>query len=197
MRIKLGLHNHTCLSDGYFTPSGLLIALKEAGYDVVAITDHNVYTVPHPLQLKEVEDLLVLRGCEVTFPQMHIVVLEPIRTRTVADILLTARVGWIAHPYYQFRRDTEKMLEVCKRYNLHGAEIYNAGDLVFDKVVAEDWPLNFYAGDDVHVPSQINTSWMEMDVESKDKDTIIEKLIEGDYDYFRKPSHLFPPYDVW
>ena len=193
MRIKLGLHNHSQMSDGELTVSGLLRALKEAGYDVVAITDHNTITIPHPLQLKGVEDLLILRGVEVTFPTVHIIVLEPTKTDvSPAEVIDYARVSWLAHPQFSMIRP-DIAREICTRANLNGVELYNSGYISpwFSKW---DWDLNFYAVDDVHIPSQIMTSWMEMEVDSLDKDTVIEKLISGDFWLFNKPrSDIYDP----
>lgn len=39
--IKIDLHMHTTHSDGYFTPSELVVKAKENGLDIVSITDHD------------------------------------------------------------------------------------------------------------------------------------------------------------
>jgi len=185
MRIKLSLHNHTNCSDGYFSVGGLLRFLKDEGYDVVAITDHNTYTVPHPIQIREnkVEDLLILRGIEVTFPRLHIICLEPIKHETVKDCLDTARVSYIAHPSFSGLNPFDCQM-ICDKYHLDGVEMYNNGFINFKGKIDG----NLYAGDDLHIPSQVMTSWTEMDVDSLDKETIIEKLISGDFEIFNKPA---------
>ena len=186
-RIRLSLHNHSQMSDGYFTVGGLLRFLKDEGYDVISITDHNVITIPHPLQIEEsgAQNLFMLRGIELTFPSMHIVCIEPMKTGRVVDTLTTSRVKWLAHPKWQFR-DIDSIREVCARYDLDGVELYNAGELVFPKEEVVRWEYNFYAGDDLHIPSQVKTSWMEMDVDELDKDTIITKLKNGEFEIHRQ-----------
>ena len=174
------------MSDGYFTVGGLIKLLAEA-YDVIAITDHNHLTNPHPLQLQDAGDLLILRGIELTFPSLHMVCIEPIDTSSVINILKSARLSWLAHPCYQVPKMTD-MIEVVRRNYLDGVELYNSGELVFPKQDIDLWPYNFYAGDDLHVSSQLCTSWMEMEVKDKhDKDEIIEKLVAGEHVNRRNP----------
>ncbi len=171
------------MSDGYFTVSGLLKACKEVGYDVVAITDHNVVTVPHPLQLREVGDLLVLRGVEVTFPRLHLICLEPsVFDMGAVGLIRSSRVSWIAHPRLTGLNPLECQ-EVCDREGLDGVELYNSGIRQFKG----DLDGNFYAVDDVHIPSQLMTSWIEMDVKRLDKEEVLEKLKSGDFVLRWKP----------
>ncbi len=184
MRIKVGLHNHSQMSDGYFTVGGLLRYLSDEGYDVVAITDHNAYTVPHPIHIREnkVEDLLILRGVEVTFPRIHIICLEPIKHETIKDCLDTARVSYIAHPNFSGLNPFDCQ-DICTKYGLDGVEIYNNGFVNFKGEIEG----HLYAGDDLHIPSQVMTSWIEMNVGSIDKETILEKLKTGDFEIFNSP----------
>ena len=188
MRIKCSLHNHTCMSDGYFTPHGLLRYLKDEGYDVVAITDHNVVTVPHPLQRQGVEDLLLINGVEVTFPSIHIVALEPlVMNKGMVELFRSCKVGWIAHPTFS-GLEPEWCRTFCKGNYLDGVELYNSG--MTAKPFIDNWDLNFYAGDDLHVPSQVFTSWIEMDVRRLDKELILEKLKCGEYELFNDPKEI-------
>lgn len=178
MRIKLSLHNHSQMSDGYFTVSGLLKVLNDAKFDVVAITDHNTVTVPHTLQICGAGDMLILRGVEVTFPRMHIISIEPSVTNMgLIGLVRSAAVSWLAHPIFSqiFPPWPSKIVE---REKLDGIELYCGGHIAYKGDF--DGPL--YAVDDLHIPSHINTSWMEMDVDSKDKDTILEKLKSGDFE---------------
>ena len=171
------------MSDGYFTVSGLLKACEDAGYDVVAITDHNVVTVPHPLQLRDVGDLLVLRGVEVTFPRLHLICLEPsVFDMGMLGLIRSSRVSWIAHPGLTGLNPLECQ-EVCEREGLDGVELYNSGIRQFKG----GFDGNFYAVDDVHVPSQVMTSWIEMDVDELDRETVLEKLKSGDFGLRWKP----------
>jgi len=171
------------MSDGYFTVSGLLKSCKEAGYDVVAITDHNVVTVPHPLQLRDVEDLLILRGVEVTFPRLHLICLEPsVFDMGALGLIRSSRVSWIAHPRLSGLNPLVCQ-EICDREGLDGVELYNSGFRQFKG----GFDGHFYAVDDAHVPRQIMTSWIEMDVKQLDKETVLKKLKTGDFGLRWKP----------
>lgn len=179
IRIKLGLHNHSQMSDGFFTVSGLLKVLGEI-YDVIAITDHNVVTVPHLLQLQGVENLLILKGVEITFPSIHFLALEPtIFDQGAVGLLRSSSVKWIAHPALDHLNILD-CIDICDRESLNGIEQYTTGFL--QTKPSELFKGILYATDDVHVPSNLMTSWMEMDVNSIDKVTILEKLKVGDFE---------------
>ncbi len=167
------------MSDGFFTVSGLLKVLNEV-YDVVAITDHNTVTVPHPLQLQGVEGLILLKGIEITFPSIHFVAIEP-TVFNMGDIglLRSATVKWIAHPALDHLNILD-CIDICDREDLDGIEQYTTGFL--QTKPSEQFKGVLYATDDLHVPSNLMTSWMEMDVNSMDKDTILEKLKAGDFE---------------
>lgn len=184
MRITLGLHNHSLMSDGALVISDLLKLLKKE-YDVIAITDHNTITTIHPLILKEadVEDMIIIRGVEITFPMMHIICLEPgIHDVGIRKLIATSEVRWLAHPIQSYITPNIARM-IVKRNELHGVEQYNSGDISFKGKIDG----HLYAGDDLHISKQLKTSWMEMDVDSKDKDTILEKLKSGDFEIFNRP----------
>ncbi len=183
MRIKLSLHNHSQMSDGYFTVSGLLKVCQDAGYDVVAITDHNTVTVPHPLQLQEVGDLLVLRGVEITTPRLHVICLEPSDfSPGMSGMIRSSAVSWIAHPGLSCLSPSVCQ-EICEREGIGGIELYNSGI----SQITGYFDGNQYAVDDLHVQSQLRSSWIEMDVKQLDKETVLGKLKSGDFGLRWKP----------
>ena len=58
-RLKAGLHTHTTVSDGRVSPKEAIRRYAEAGYDILAFTDHWKYG-----ECKEVEGLKIISGCE-------------------------------------------------------------------------------------------------------------------------------------
>ena len=187
MRITLGLHNHSCMSDGELIISDLLRLLKTE-YDAIAITDHNTITVPHPLLLEkaDVGDLIIINGVEITLPQMHIVCLEPgVHDSGLRMLLATSEVKWLSHPI-QSGLTPHIVRLICEREELDGVEQYNSGEISFKGEL--DGLL--FAGDDLHIKEQLKSSWMEMDVDSKDKDTILEKLKSGEFEIYNDPSRV-------
>ena len=60
---KANLHNHTTNSDGRYSPLESMRAYREAGYDILAITDHRKVTVPE----KVPQGLLTVPGIELDY----------------------------------------------------------------------------------------------------------------------------------
>ncbi len=58
-RMKINLHTHTTVSDGYKTPAECAAMYRAAGYDAIALTDHWVYT-----PAGEIDGLPIIAGCE-------------------------------------------------------------------------------------------------------------------------------------
>jgi len=153
--------------------------LKHAGYDVVAITDHNYYTVPKRIP----KDLLYIDGIEWwhNYYRMEIIGLG---FSSLECMLNDATVGWIPHPKY-VRRSIQFIAKVMEtNENIFGCELYNDGELQLDVDELEylsRYDINYYAVDDLHVASQLMRSWIEMEVDSVDKDTVLENLKSGDF----------------
>jgi hypothetical protein len=65
--LKVNLHAHTTYSDGTFTPAQLVNIYKDAGYDVLAITDHSTVAGYGEAYTEGTNiGLTVIRGEEVT-----------------------------------------------------------------------------------------------------------------------------------
>lgn len=180
MRLKVALHCHSSLSDGEMSPGQLLRFLRDHDYRVVAITDHNHMTIPHELQTRGLDDMIILNGVEWTLPQYHLVLIDlPLnKTRTFSKFDVTnANLKFIAHPFWTLNVD--ETLNYCDLYQLDGIEKFNRGIECFfgEDVIG----YNYYACDDLHIRRDIDTSWIELETDSFDKQTIIEKLKEGDY----------------
>lgn len=58
-RLKVGLHTHTSQSDGQKTPEEVIRLYEKAGYDILAITDHWIYT-----DASEYGNMKLISGCE-------------------------------------------------------------------------------------------------------------------------------------
>lgn len=60
---RANFHAHTTESDGRLTPQECMQAYREKGYDILALTDHRVVTVPQNVP----EGLLMIPGIEMDF----------------------------------------------------------------------------------------------------------------------------------
>jgi len=177
--IKLSLHNHTYMSDGYFSPEELLKFLHLKGFDVVAITDHRVHTIPAEVP----EGLLFIDGIEYwsDYHRGEIVGLAP---DISSPVLSSTKLAWFAHPKYYYG-DLDFMRKcILGNESIYGAELWNNRERQLDEDREEQFGKEgalLFAVDDLHVPSQVMYNWMEMEVDSVDVDTVVENLKSGDF----------------
>ncbi len=120
--LKVNLHSHTNYSDGTYNPSELVDLYKNAGYDVLGITDHNtVAGYEEALAEAEKVGLIVICGEEVTCSWSdgswkHVLSLfnnESVNgvegsdreVRAIFDAIHTQNgIGIIAHPWYSWNK---------------------------------------------------------------------------------------------
>jgi hypothetical protein len=171
--LRCALHAHTTNSDGDLSPVDLVRHYDEAGFDVLAITDHWVRTVE-----ESTGDLLVIPGTELdalrgdgrTYAHVLAVGVTADPEPPAADFPgLEETVGWVreaagipflAHTYWSGLRPEE--FEDCG--GLAGLEVFNAGcelevgrghaGLHWDEALERGRPLFGIATDDSHHPGQ-------------------------------------------
>lgn len=166
------------MSDGFFSPEELLKFLHLKGFDVVAITDHRVHTIPEEIP----EGLLFIDGIEYWSEHYggEIVGLAPDITHPV---LSSTKLAWFAHPKY-YHRDLDFMKKsIMSNESIYGAELWNNKELQLNEDEEEEFGKigQLYSVDDLHIPAQVMWNWMEMEVDSVDIDTVIENLKSGDF----------------
>jgi 3',5'-nucleoside bisphosphate phosphatase len=67
MDLKVDLHLHTKCSDGYYTAPELILKAKQAGLDVISITDHdNLSAVEEAIELGKQVGIEVVPGVEIS-----------------------------------------------------------------------------------------------------------------------------------
>jgi len=64
--LKGNLHTHTTLSDGSLSPKDVVYLYKEKDYDFIALTDHVYSDTPKVYSYPNIEEIIVLEGCEVS-----------------------------------------------------------------------------------------------------------------------------------
>ena len=64
---KANLHSHSTISDGAYTKDELREIYKSRGYQILAITDHNL-TIPHP-ELED-ENFLLITANEINIDEV-------------------------------------------------------------------------------------------------------------------------------
>jgi hypothetical protein len=169
--LKCALHAHTTNSDGELPPVRLVRHYEEAGFDVLAITDHWVLTLE-----PSTDRLLVLPGTELDAAldgrgrEAHVLALGvgsapeppgavfPPLAEAVDWIEQAGGLAYLAHPYWSGLRVEE--FEGCE--GLAGLEVYNAGcelevgrglaGVHWDAVLERGRPWLGIAVDDSHHP---------------------------------------------
>lgn len=67
MSSKVDLHMHTNYSDGYFSPEQLILKVKDAGIDLISITDHDtVDGIAESIEIGKNHGIEVIPGLEIS-----------------------------------------------------------------------------------------------------------------------------------
>lgn len=171
-RLKTCLHMHTTISDGKKTPEEALALYEEAGYDIIAITDHWKFR-----PAGQYGNMKVLSGCEYDvagfetadgpYETFHVVGLNmahqpeldrslqtedlPIRgkVRKIVDAIHAAGgIAVLAHPAWSLNTP-EQILRCCP---FDATEIYNS---------VSDWGMSDrpYSGQIVDMLATVGTSY--------------------------------------
>jgi len=188
LSLKGQLHCHTTGSDGAQTPLAVATAYKTAGYDFLAITDHDNIT-PDPV----VAGLTFIQSVEESISH-HIVAYDITERSGSLDVQTVLnfhedrnKITSIAHPnwinMYQLTAD-----EMAKLSEYNFTEVYNN---VLDSYAESQWDyaLSTYkkvfatAVDDCHdiTGAKFNGGWVVVFTETNTKDAILESLRNGNF----------------
>jgi len=140
------------------------------------------HTIPHELQMPE--DVVFIDGIEWWHRHLGFELVS-LGLKGDNPTLSDATISWVAHPaLYDWPMST--YIKAMKSVEgIYGLEWMNSGIAQFqpyelEEIFRECHP-HFFNVDDFHIRGQEKMSWIEMDVDSLDKDTILETLISGDY----------------
>jgi hypothetical protein len=188
-RYKGNLHIHTINSDGDFTPTEAVTMYLNAGYDFIALTDHNIIT-PDP----EVGGILVIPGQEKTVTEGHLLVIgsstnytgttqEVINSYYADGAVLIANhpnnvVGW-----------SEEALNSTT--NLTGVNILDShyhppsslGESKWSYALTHPSDRTIWgeASDDMHQLDEFNLSWIEVFAPSCNLTNILSSIKAGNF----------------
>jgi hypothetical protein len=168
------LHTHTTNSDGDSDPDVVVAWYRDAGYDFLALTDHDLLTLPADHALAA-GPMLLVHGEEVTAGDVHVnglgvrEAIPPVYASTVAETLqrnvdAVEAAGGIAsvnHPNYQWHVRSADLLALrgCSLFEVHngGPETNDAGGVgrpsteeQWDAVLMAGRRLRAIAVDDAH-----------------------------------------------
>jgi len=192
--LKANLHTHTTNSDGEQSPRKRIAEYSDAGYDVLAITDHGVVTAA-----PERNDILLVQSIEMhpacaDGDSYHLVGLDvstdfPYDPKANAnDLIAMVRDGGgeviFAHPYWCGHTPAQIMaLE-----GLAAVEVYNAtctkigkGDssVIWDYLLDAGCILPAVAVDDTHRGRDIFMGWTMLRARNRSVNAVLEAVRTG------------------
>ncbi|MBD0291389.1 MAG: hypothetical protein ICV74_09050, partial [Thermoleophilia bacterium] len=134
--LRCALHAHTIASDGELTPAALVAHYQRRRFDVLALTDHWVRSVPASsgslVVIPSAELDAVVPGSERRAHVLALGIREaperpsggfPTLQETVDWVNGNGGVAYLAHPYWSGLRSSDVL--ACE--GLAGLEVYNAG----------------------------------------------------------------------
>lgn len=199
---KVQLHIHTANStDSSWPVKEALEAYAQAGYDAVAITDHNVVTQAG----SPPDSLLVIQGEENTLPSspypfgLHAVFLG-VDTHVTGwsvgsrfeQVTRNSRLVMLAHPHWPgnlgtgtwelWQALTAPQFQLVEIVNPHSSPTLD--EQFWHTLIAyrgPDAPTWATAVDDAHSPADINFGWIMVKAESLSTQAILEALRRGSH----------------
>ena len=191
-KIKVDMHTHSEYSPDSRTPiASQAAAIKAAGLDVVAATDHN--TIEGALRLRELADgFRVIVGEEVSSRDGEIIGLfleKPVprglsAEETIARIHDQGGLVSVPHPFSRNRRFHLRRSALERVWkDIDCIEVFNAReaftqDNVRAAAFAKDKGLPGAVGSDAHRASEIGRAWVEVE-DFVGRDDFIATLREG------------------
>ena len=195
---KANLHNHTKLSDGSYTPQQLIDLYAEAGYDVLAFTDHYK---SNPVSTYDPKGMTLISGMELHPDgprgiKWHILGLNIPETmeypkvasgqEAVDAVRNAGGIAFCAHPYWCGLTSAE----VNELQGIEGIEVYNTSCRFigreynmqcWDELLDIGRKFNALAVDDVHGSCHLFQGFTMILAEDKSLPSIMKALKEGRY----------------
>ncbi len=200
--LRANLHTHTTESDGYWPPAQTVAEYRRAGYDVLAITDHNARTdvtglsddqllvLPgqemHPTGNRGIRYHLVAVNLPETVPAQEMGVQQTIDAARAAGALV-----YVAHPPWCGL----SWGDVAELDGLAGIEVWNAtclrhakpsSESLWDELLAAGRLLPVIATDDCHHPQPADffagdfcQAWSMVRAEEKSAEAFTAALAAG------------------
>ena len=193
---KSALHIHSTVSDGDFTPDEVIRRYKEAGFDVLAFTDHHkanpVSTYDgqgmtllsgielHPIGPREQQWHLLGLGGPEDFPGKYATGQEAVDAVKKAGGLI-----YCAHPAGVFTSN-----EILSLKGLDGLEVSNtngrfigleSSEVCWNELIAQGFICPALAVDDTHSACDITHNWTVIAAEDNSPEALLKALANGDF----------------
>lgn len=196
--LRGNLHTHTTRSDGSQDPGDVVTMYADAGYDFLAMTDHDIWTTPDELSELPSGDMLLLSGNEITRAGSHVVHVQADalvnphwdRQQVINDINRGEGFAIVAHPNFkEFNHCPLESLFAWSGYV--GIEIYNGvvsrgtggpyATIHWDRLLSSGRRVWGYAHDDFHDAGagDLGRGWNVVLAREKTEQEIFSALREG------------------
>lgn len=196
--LRGNLHTHTTRSDGSQDPGDVVTMYADAGYDFLAMTDHDIWTTPDELSELPSGDMLLLSGNEITRAGSHVVHVQADalvnphwdRQQVINDINRGEGFAIVAHPNFEeFNHCSLESLFAWSGYV--GIEIYNGvvsrgtggpyATIHWDRLLSSGRRVWGYAHDDFHDAGagDLGRGWNVVLAREKTEQAIFSALREG------------------
>ncbi|HZW00604.1 MAG TPA: CehA/McbA family metallohydrolase [Candidatus Deferrimicrobium sp.] len=168
------LHTHTTNSDGDSAPDEVVAWYRDAGYDFLALTDHDLLTLPRD-HAAAATPMLLIHGEEVTAGDVHVnglgirSTISPVIGATVAEtlqrnvdaVMADGGMASVNHPNYRWQVRAADLIALggCRLLEVFngGPETNNGGgagrpshDALWDAVLSAERRFHAIAVDDAH-----------------------------------------------
>jgi hypothetical protein len=168
------LHTHTTNSDGDSPPDEVVAWYRDAGYDFLALTDHDFLTLPRD-HAAAAGRMVLVHGEEITAGDVHVnalgirATIPPVIGATVGETLQRnvdaalagGGVASVNHPNFRWQVTSADLIALrhCRLLEVFngGPETNNAGgrgrpshDALWDAVLTADRRMHAIAVDDAH-----------------------------------------------
>lgn len=193
---KSALHTHSTLSDGDFSPDEVIRLYKEAGFDVLAFTDHRK---ANPVSTYDGLGMTLLSGIELhpTGPRgalWHLLGLGvpedfPGKYATGQDAVDAVKKAggliYCAHPAGIFTSG-----EILALKGIDGLEVSNtngrftgleSSEICWNELIAQDFLCPALAVDDTHTACDLFQNWTVIAAEDKSPEALLKALAKGDF----------------
>lgn len=194
---KANLHTHSTTSDGLFSPQEVIDIYAEAGYDVLALTDHRQ---TNDISLLDGKGMTLISGIELhpMGPRQilwHLLALDvpfnfPGEYETAQQAIDSVRnaggIVFAAHPYWSGLTSAE----IMTLKNISGIEVYNTSTryvnkeynmCIWDELLDAGMDYPALAVDDVHKDLDKFFGWTMIIAEDKSPEALMNALRNGSF----------------
>ncbi len=195
--LRGNLHTHTRCSDGWAEPADTIATYERAGYDFLAITDHDRCV---PLDgLRAATRMTLIEGSEVSANGPHVLAVgvsqdvpaDANRQRVLDDIAAQGGLSLLNHPNWErsFEHYPHALMEALTGYT--GIEIYNGvvvwqeGNALatdrWDRLLSAGRVVWGFANDDVHWESAVGCAWNMVAAADQSAEAIVDAMRRGSF----------------